>query len=117
MAGRVQARPRDGGREESAIAATATGRHLLQSHWRTSPGKVSVRIRGASTVPPAPITLRTDFNPLALWEPGVRTDANGRAQVPVRLPGSLTRYRVMAVAVSGARHFGWEKRRSPRVRD
>ncbi|MBA2572266.1 MAG: hypothetical protein H0V06_04440 [Gemmatimonadetes bacterium] len=54
----------------------------------------------------APITLRADFNPLALWEPGVRTDANGRAQAPVRIPGSLTRYRVMAVAVSGARHFG-----------
>ncbi|MFI5006022.1 MAG: Ig-like domain-containing protein [Solirubrobacterales bacterium] len=54
----------------------------------------------------APIALRTDFKPLALFAARVPTDANGRAQVTVTLPDSLTRYRVMAVAAAGARSFG-----------
>src|SRR5690606_12285886 len=50
---------------------------------------------------PSPITVRTDFNPLALFDPAVRTDAEGKAQVDVRLPDNLTRYRIMVVAVAG----------------
>ncbi|GAB4148938.1 MAG: alpha-2-macroglobulin [Candidatus Promineifilaceae bacterium] len=53
-----------------------------------------------------PIQIRTDFNPLAVFAPAVTTDANGRAQVAVKLPDNLTRYRVMAVAVSGGQQFG-----------
>jgi hypothetical protein len=53
-----------------------------------------------------PIRARTDFAALALFASSVRFDADGRASVPVKLPDSLTRYRVMAVAVSGARQFG-----------
>jgi uncharacterized protein YfaS (alpha-2-macroglobulin family) len=52
------------------------------------------------------IAVRTNFAALALWAPVVRTDADGRARVPFTLPSSLTRYRVMAVAVSGATHYG-----------
>ena len=52
------------------------------------------------------VEVRADFSALAVFEPSLRTDASGRAIVRVRVPGSLTRYRVMAVAVSGARHFG-----------
>jgi len=47
------------------------------------------------------IALRENFNALAVFSPSVRTDANGRAQVRVKLPDNLTRYRVMAVAVAG----------------
>ena len=36
----------------------------------------------------------------------VRTDADGIARVPVKLPDNLTRYRVMVVAVTGPRSFG-----------
>jgi alpha-2-macroglobulin len=53
-----------------------------------------------------PITVRSDFNPLALFAPVVRTDAQGRATVPVQLPDNLTRYRIMAVAVAGESQFG-----------
>jgi len=53
-----------------------------------------------------PIRARTDFSALALFAASVPTDAEGRARVPVKLPDSLTRYRVMAVAVEGARRFG-----------
>ncbi|MFH1085633.1 MAG: alpha-2-macroglobulin family protein, partial [Chloroflexota bacterium] len=54
----------------------------------------------------APIRLRTDFNPLAAFAPAVRTDRDGTATVEVKVPDSLTRYRVMAVAVAEARTYG-----------
>ena len=54
----------------------------------------------------APITMRTDFNPLAVFAPAVRTDAQGRVRVPFTLPGNLTRYRVTAVAVQGGTLYG-----------
>ncbi|MBI2838611.1 MAG: Ig-like domain-containing protein [Acidobacteria bacterium] len=54
----------------------------------------------------APIRMRTDFNALALFAASLPTDAQGRATVSVKLPDSLTRYRVMAVAVAGGRQFG-----------
>lgn len=54
-----------------------------------------------------PIRVRTDFNPLAVFAPAVKTDANGEAHIPVKVPDNLTRYRVMVVAVdSGGRQFG-----------
>ncbi len=57
---------------------------------------------------PAPaIRIRSDFNPLAAFSPVVMTNANGEASIPVKLPDNLTRYRVMAVAVSkDGKHFG-----------
>jgi uncharacterized protein YfaS (alpha-2-macroglobulin family) len=54
----------------------------------------------------AGIRVRADFNALATFAPAVRTDAAGHAQVPVKLPDNLTRYRVMAVAAAGSRQFG-----------
>ncbi len=55
---------------------------------------------------PEPIRIRQDFNALAVFLPAVPTDANGRAEVKVKLPDNLTRYRVMAVAVAGGKQFG-----------
>ncbi|HEX6910440.1 MAG TPA: alpha-2-macroglobulin family protein, partial [Longimicrobium sp.] len=52
------------------------------------------------------IAMRQNFSALALWAPVVRTDAQGRARVPFTVPSSLTRYRVMAVAVSRETHYG-----------
>jgi len=53
-----------------------------------------------------PIRVRSDFSALAVFAPSVPTDAMGLAQVKVKLPDNLTRYRVMAVAAAGARQFG-----------
>jgi len=53
-----------------------------------------------------PIRARSDFNPRALFAAALPTDANGRAQVTVKLPDNLTRYRVTAVAVAGEKQFG-----------
>ena len=52
------------------------------------------------------IALRKDLTPLALFAPALRSDAQGRAEVEIRLPDNLTRYRIFAAAVQGERHFG-----------
>jgi len=52
------------------------------------------------------IQVRSNFNPLAVFAPAVFTDEDGKAQVELTLPDNLTRYRVMAVAVAEAKHFG-----------
>lgn len=61
---------------------------------------------GAPGAAPTPIQVRTNFNPLAVFAPSVRTDAAGKASVPVTLPDNLTRYRVMVVAVHQGSRFG-----------
>jgi len=52
------------------------------------------------------IAVRTDFRALALFAPEVATGADGEAEVALTLPDSLTRYRVMVVAVAGGTQFG-----------
>ena len=54
----------------------------------------------------APIQQRSDFTPLALFDPTVTTGADGTASVPLTLPDNLTRYRIMVVAVAGETQFG-----------
>lgn len=49
---------------------------------------------------------RHDFRELALFEPSLVTDAQGRARVRFTLPDALTRYRVMAVAVGTDDRYG-----------
>ncbi|MGD2154625.1 MAG: carboxypeptidase regulatory-like domain-containing protein, partial [Gemmatimonadales bacterium] len=65
----------------------------------------------AAAAPQAPgeapgIRLRTDFAALAVFVGSARTDANGRVEIPVRVPDNLTRYRVIALAAAGAKQFG-----------
>ena len=52
------------------------------------------------------IALRQNFNALAVFAASLPTDANGRAQVRVKLPDNLTRYRVMAISVAGGNLAG-----------
>ena len=55
----------------------------------------------------APIAVRSNFNPLAVFAPSVRTDARGQASVTVTVPDNLTRYRIMVVAVDeSGKQFG-----------
>jgi len=51
------------------------------------------------------IDLRSRFVPTAYWNPTVKTNAQGLAQVSFELPDNLSRFRVMAVASAGKR-FG-----------
>jgi uncharacterized protein YfaS (alpha-2-macroglobulin family) len=50
--------------------------------------------------------VRQDFRVLAFWLGSVVTDARGHASVDVKLPESLTTYRIMAVAGDKASRFG-----------
>jgi hypothetical protein len=52
------------------------------------------------------VGLRRNFNALAVFAASVPTDAAGRAQVRVRMPDNLTRYRVVAVSVAGGKLAG-----------
>ena len=53
-----------------------------------------------------PGTVRRDFRTLAFWLGSVATDANGHAMVDVKLPESLTTYRIMAIAADRVSRFG-----------
>ena len=50
--------------------------------------------------------VRKDFRVLAFWVGSVTTGSDGRATVDVKLPESLTTYRIMAVAADRASRFG-----------
>lgn len=50
--------------------------------------------------------LRKNFDPCATWAPALVTDAAGRFSHGFRLPDTLTRYRVIAVAHHETRRFG-----------
>jgi len=52
---------------------------------------------------PAP---RTNFSTLAFWKTDVVLDDHGKAQVVIPMPDSLTRWRIVAIATSGADRFG-----------
>jgi alpha-2-macroglobulin len=91
-----------GATEEAAAAGADTAGGAVAAPAPTSLD--SARLAGAP--PPPPIEVREDFDALAVFAPSVPTDADGRATVDVDLPDSLTRYRIMAVAASGADRFG-----------
>jgi uncharacterized protein YfaS (alpha-2-macroglobulin family) len=50
--------------------------------------------------------MRSDFRVLAFWLGSVTTDAAGEATADVKLPESLTTYRIMAVAGDRSSRFG-----------
>ncbi len=54
----------------------------------------------------APIKLRKNFVVTPLWLATAVTDAEGKITASITAPDNLTRYRLMAVAVSGADLFG-----------
>jgi uncharacterized protein YfaS (alpha-2-macroglobulin family) len=114
--GRLQVAGGGGGRvdseaiDELSIAGTANTTAPRQARM----AKSMAMIAGAPPPSPSPlgdegqeaIRLRENFNALAVFAPSVPTDARGRAEVKVRVPDNLTRYRVMAVSVAGGKQFG-----------
>ncbi|MCP4601821.1 MAG: hypothetical protein GY847_15120 [Proteobacteria bacterium] len=82
---------------------------MIRSAPLAAPAHAELALGGSAADEKAeskPIAMRTDFRALALFAPEVKTDARGKATIPLTLPDSLTRYRIMAVAVSGGQHFG-----------
>ena len=50
--------------------------------------------------------LRSRFDATAYWNPSVKVGPDGIARVPVRLPDTLTRYRIRAIAACAGQRFG-----------
>ncbi len=109
------ARPdEDLAREAGAAAEQATGIFLsaaaldVAASPQAMPAPMArmAAVGGRGESAPEPIRMRTDFNALALFAASLPTDAQGQAQVKVKVPDNLTRYRIMAVAAAGARQFG-----------
>jgi len=101
-----------GGTTDMAMASAAMptmapgASNLLAADTMLAPAAPMLAEAKAMAPPQAqPIAVRTNFNPLALFAPDVRTDAQGFAHVDYKLPDSLTRYRVMVVAAT-ANQFG-----------
>jgi uncharacterized protein YfaS (alpha-2-macroglobulin family) len=61
---------------------------------------------GGGGVGPGVSQLRKDFRVLAFWLGSVTTDGRGHAGADIRLPESLTTYRIMAVTGDKASRFG-----------
>ncbi len=82
--------------EEDAELGTGLG-----STW-SGLGSAGSVILASSSSPESPRPrLRTDFTPTPLWQPVLRSDAEGRFTAELLLPDTFTTYRVMAV-VQGA---------------
>ena len=78
---------------------------MMMAMPAAAPAMEAPAAAGAAPQPGAPIAVRADFNPLALFAPAERTDADGKVHVDYKLPDNLTRYRVMVVAVTN-KQFG-----------
>jgi uncharacterized protein YfaS (alpha-2-macroglobulin family) len=52
------------------------------------------------------VTARKDFRPTAVFSPTLETDATGKVSLTVKMPDSLTRFRIVALATSGTSYFG-----------
>jgi uncharacterized protein YfaS (alpha-2-macroglobulin family) len=89
------------GRDPSALILLAPG--AVQVNTSSASVEMSVSGRSGDT---RPIVIRRNFNALATFAASVPTDAEGKAQVKIRLPDNLTRYRVMAFSVSDGRRAG-----------
>ncbi|MFT3775623.1 MAG: alpha-2-macroglobulin family protein [Minicystis sp.] len=86
--------------------ATAAPMAPPEAPEKARAAKQTSLVTEATIVDPTPIKVRSDLAALALFAPALPTDASGHARVAVKLPESLTRYRVMAVAVAGEKQFG-----------
>ena len=87
----------------------ATPSKVMRSSAKKEANKDDVlaeRDENEPTNPDTPINLRSNFNPLAIFAPSVKTDSNGKATVEVKVPDNLTRYRIMAVSVDTGKRFG-----------
>jgi uncharacterized protein YfaS (alpha-2-macroglobulin family) len=75
------------------------------SEMGLKPGPELAKTEGAGAEEPA-VQVRTDFRSTMIWEPGVKTDGNGEAELVVTYPDSLTTWRATARAVTTGNRFG-----------
>lgn len=69
-------------------------------------GRGGMRGRSASAPGFSIVESRKDFRATAVFSPRLLTDAAGKVSVTVKMPDSLTRFRIVALATSSTRWFG-----------
>lgn len=89
-----------------SYAHAAVGLEAVSLSGLTVREGLMAKVAGVDIDQGTPITVRANFDPLAVFTPTTRTDRDGRAVVPFTLPSNLTRYRVIAVAVHGGTRYG-----------
>jgi alpha-2-macroglobulin len=89
-----------GERPTSVLTSTAQTQVVGKRHY----GKKAVEAGGGGGADSAP--TRSDFQPVLLWKGRVQLDAKGHATVPVQMADSLSAYKLVAIASSGAGLFG-----------
>ncbi|MES2640113.1 MAG: alpha-2-macroglobulin family protein [Myxococcota bacterium] len=90
--------------EKSELQAVARAAPPMEPMMKQ--GSVMADAVGQAPANAPAIQVRSDFSAVALWSPSVVTDRSGVARVTLQVPDSLTRYRVMVVAVAGDTQFG-----------
>jgi hypothetical protein len=89
-------------REESEASSLADTRSALAGPAPEPPVQ-----QGQLPVASIPLArLRADFRETAAWLPQLRTDANGELRTSFKLPDTLTRYRISAVALTKETEIG-----------
>ncbi len=92
--------------EDSAAAEMAPQATVLAGSPDAAGGALNSKRSADLGADGQPIDVRSNFDALAVYAPNQTTGPDGTVTVDVPLPDNLTRYRVMAVAVDGADHFG-----------
>jgi uncharacterized protein YfaS (alpha-2-macroglobulin family) len=94
------------GDDRDGAAPTATTSDDFAAEQPASESAADTDLPASGDESAGTIDLRSDFDALAVYAPEESTGADGTVRIDVPLPDNLTRYRVMAVAVDGADHFG-----------
>ena len=102
-----------GGAVAEAITVTAAAPEVMASKSMASPvmapppppsAPKPVVSQGATAEPA--VQVRNDFRSTIIWQPDVKTDANGVATIKITYPDSLTTWRATARAASATNQFG-----------
>lgn len=90
--------------EAEAAPAPAEPGRAMAKRSRAANAAMDDAADGAASQPK--VHVRTDFRALVAFSPSERTNGAGVATLSVKLPDSLTRYRVVALAVEGDKLYG-----------
>jgi uncharacterized protein YfaS (alpha-2-macroglobulin family) len=91
--------------EQSAAPAEAR-RDMTKASKKETGDRDADGILDSTDAVQLPFKVRSNFNALAAFVPRLVTDARGKVEAKVKLPDSLTRYRIVAVAAAGENQFG-----------
>jgi hypothetical protein len=91
------------GRGGAAVPGSAPAPMMLGAMVAEDKAKLSA---GELPAGEPAVQVRSDFRSTMLWQPDVKTDANGQATVKVTYPDSLTGWKATARAVTTANQFG-----------